>query len=147
MKTLITYLIFVGIVLGGGFYLGITYAPGDWYAGLRKPIFTPPDNWFAPVWTALYVLIGIAGARTWMRRGPILIWLLQMVLNFAWTPVFFGAHEMAAGLAVITALFFTILAFIARAWSGDKLSALMFVPYALWVAVATALNGALILLN
>lgn len=147
MKTFVTYLLFIAAVLAGGIFIGITFAPGEWYAALRKPIFTPPNNWFAPIWTTLYVLIGIVGARVWMRRGPILLWLLQMALNFLWTPVFFGMHEMTAGFGVIVALLITIFAFIARAWGRDKISALLFVPYAAWVATATALNGALILLN
>lgn len=147
MKTLTTYLLFIGAVLAGGLFIGITYAPGDWYQALRKPFFTPPNDWFAPIWTALYVLIGWAGARVWLRGGPMLLWLLQMALNFLWTPIFFGAHQMAAGFGVIVALLIVILAFIARAWARDKIASLMFVPYAAWVATAAALNGALILLN
>lgn len=147
MKTLTTHLLFIGAVLAAGLYVGIAFAPGEWYAALRKPIFTPPNDWFPPIWTALYVLIGWAGARVWTRGGPILLWILQMALNLAWTPVFFGAHHMTAGLGVIAALLIVILIFIARAWRTDKISSLLFVPYAAWVAVATALNGALILLN
>ncbi|WP_136683412.1 TspO/MBR family protein [Falsirhodobacter xinxiangensis] len=147
MKTLMTYLFFIAIVLAGGLYIGTTYAPGEWYAALRKPVFTPPNAWFPIVWTTLYVLIGIAGARAWRLRGPILLWVLQLALNFAWTPVFFGAHEMTAGLGIIALLWITVIAFIIRAWRSDKVSSLLFVPYALWVTVAMALNGALILLN
>lgn len=147
MKTLTTHLLFILCVLGAGIFLGITFAPGEWYEGLRKPFFTPPNDWFAPIWTTLYVLIGIAGARVWMRRGPIALWVLQMALNFAWTPVFFGAQQMVAGFAIIVALLVTILVFIARAWRTDRIASVLFVPYALWVATAMALNGSLILLN
>lgn len=147
MKTLTTHILFIVAVLAGGLLIGVTFAPGEWYAALRKPFFTPPNEWFAPIWTTLYVLIAIAGARIWMRRGPIVLWLMQMALNFAWTPVFFGAQQMGAGLAIIAALLLTILAFIIRAWKTDVIAALLFVPYAAWVATAMALNGALILLN
>lgn len=147
MKTLITYVIFIGAVLAGGLYIGTAWPPGEWYQALRKPIFTPPNHWFPIVWTALYVLIGIAGARVWMLRGPILLWILQMALNFAWTPIFFGSHRMSVGLGIMAALWLVIVAFILRAWRVDKFASVLFVPYAAWVTVALALNGALILLN
>ncbi|MDB6452528.1 TspO/MBR family protein [Falsirhodobacter sp. 20TX0035] len=147
MRSLITYILFVVVVVGIGMFIGTHWQPGEWYAGLQKPFFTPPNAWFPVVWTALYVIIGFVGARIFTQGGPGLLWALQLVLNFAWTPVFFGAHNMVAGVAIIAALWLTIVAFIGRAWAGDKLSALLFVPYLAWVTVALALNGALILLN
>lgn len=147
MRALVTTLIFVVAVLGAGLFIGTNWMPGEWYAGLQKPFFTPPNEWFAPIWTTLYVIIGIVGARIWLRGGPVVLWLVQMALNFAWTPVFFGMHQMVAGLGIILALFFAIVAFIGRAWAGDKISSILFLPYAAWVATATALNASLILLN
>lgn len=144
---LITYLLFIAVVVGIGMFIGTNWQPGEWYQGLTKPFFTPPDAWFPVAWTVLYVIIGFVGARIFTGGGPKLLWILQMALNFAWTPVFFGAHNVLGGVAIIGLLWLTILAFIGRAWAVDKLSAMLFVPYAVWVTLALALNGAIILLN
>lgn len=147
MRSLIIHILFIAAVLGAGMFVGTTWSPGAWYDGLQKPFFTPPDAWFPIVWGILYAVIGLVGARMLLRGGPGWLWLVQMVLNLSWTPVFFGAHQMVAGFAIIVALWFSILAFIQQAWPRDPLSSLLFVPYAVWVTVAAALNGSLILLN
>jgi len=147
MRSLIIHILFIAVIVGGGMFIGTNWPPGEWYAGLQKPFFTPPDAWFPVVWTALYVIIGLVGARVFTMGGPVLLWILQMALNFAWTPVFFGGQNMVAGLGIIALLWLVIIAFIGRAWAGDKISSILFVPYAVWVTIATALNGALILLN
>jgi tryptophan-rich sensory protein len=72
---------------------------------------------------------------------------VQIALNFAWTPMFFGAHATIAALIIIALLLGTIVAFIVTAWPRDRVAAVLFVPYALWVAFATALNGAIVVLN
>ena len=105
---------------------------------------------FGPVWSVLYVLIAIAGWRTFTRdaRGtPMQAWLIQMALNFSWSPVFFGAHLIDAAFVVIGALLCAIVAFIVLSWPKDRVAALLFVPYAAWVAFATLLNGAIMRLN
>lgn len=141
--------LFVALTLAGGLLIGILNIPGAWYAGLQKPPFNPPNWIFAPVWTVLYVFIGIAGARCW-ARGPSSVamraWFAQIVLNFAWSPVFFTLHQMTAALVIILALLATILVFIALVWRSDRLSGLLFLPYALWVAFASLLNGSLLYL-
>jgi tryptophan-rich sensory protein len=150
MKPLTIHLIFVFAVIAIGTAIGIWFTPGNWYAMLQKPPFTPPNWLFAPAWTFLYVLIGIAGARTWIgarhSRG-MRLWFWQMVLNFAWTPLFFGLHAMALAFAVILILFGTILAFIVDRWRVDRPAALMFVPYAAWIVFAGSLNLSLLFLN
>jgi tryptophan-rich sensory protein len=75
------------------------------------------------------------------------IWWAQLVLNFAWSPVFFAAHRIGAALALILLLLAAIIAFIATAWRMDAPAAWMFVPYAMWVAFASALNAAILALN
>lgn len=142
-------LLFLVLVVGGGSLIGITIQPGEWYAALEKPPFNPPNWIFAPVWTAIYVMIGIAGWRSWERAGQQRrLWWLQLVLNFAWTPLFFGAHLPGPALGVIAALLVVILAFIVAARSNrDGISALLFVPYAGWVAFATLLNASIWWLN
>jgi tryptophan-rich sensory protein len=141
---------FVLLVTGTGFLIGWLNIPGAWYATLNKPPFNPPDWVFAPVWTALFVLIGVAGFRTFSRqpRGTeMILWTLQMALNFTWSPIFFSLHRIDFALAVILALFFTILAFVWRQWRVDQTAALLFIPYAAWVGFAAVLNASLFLLN
>ena len=141
---------FVLLVPGAGLLIGWLNIPGAWYAALNKPPFNPPDWAFAPVWTILFVLIGVAGFRTFSRqpRGTaMMLWALQMALNFTWSPVFFSLHRIDVALAVIVALFSTILAFIWRQWQVDRTAALLFIPYAVWVGFATILNTSLFALN
>jgi translocator protein len=143
-------LMFVLAVLAVGLLLGYANVPGDWYAKLSKPSFNPPNWIFAPVWSFLYVVIGFVGWRTWHHDGigpAMLLWCLQMGLNFAWSPLFFTAHRIDFGLFVIMGLLVTIIAFIMRQWSIDRLSAGLFLSYAAWVAFASLLNAAIFVLN
>lgn len=142
--------LFLLVVLGVGILIGTGFPPGDWYAGLTKPAFNPPNWLFAPVWTTLYVMIAIAGWRSYLREGlgPATgLWIAQLVLNWAWTPVFFGAHLLWLGLAVIATLAAVILAFIVTTWSRDRLSAVLMLPYLAWVSFASLLNLSLAWLN
>lgn len=140
---------FLLLTVGGGFLVGSGNRPGDWYRDLDKPWFSPPDWVFAPAWTTLYVLIAIAGWRV-LRAGnrkALVAWGAQMALNFLWPPVFFTAQAVLPALAVVTALFAAILVFLGRVGLRDPVAFWCFVPYALWVAYATALNGAIWRLN
>jgi tryptophan-rich sensory protein len=142
--------VFIVVVLGGGSLIGTTVTPGPWYEALEKPWFNPPNWLFGPVWSVLYVIIAIAGWRNWRQAAtsrPMWIWWLQLALNFAWSPLFFGAQQTGLALAVIVALLAAILAFIALAWNRDRASALLFIPYAAWVAFASLLNGSIWWLN
>jgi tryptophan-rich sensory protein len=76
-----------------------------------------------------------------------MLWLMQMSLNFAWTPIFFGAHVPAAALIVIVCLLIAIVGFILASWPRDRIAASLFIPYALWVAFACVLNAAIVVLN
>ena len=141
---------FLVLTVGGGLVIGFLTAPGEWYAGLAKPAFNPPSWLFAPVWTVLYVLIAITGWRTFEHdRGgwPMPLWWIQLALNFLWSPVFFAAHWNGLALVVIGLLLVAILAFIFTSWRQDRVAAWLFVPYAAWVIFASALNGAIWLLN
>lgn len=142
--------IFIAAVLGGGVLIGANNAPGGWYAALNKPSFNPPNWVFAPVWSALYVMIAIAGWRMWMReRGgaAMATWFVQVALNFLWSPIFFGLQRPGAALIVMAALLVTIAMFIAQTWASDRISAWLFVPYAAWVTFAAVLNASIVLLN
>lgn len=150
MKKILIYLLFVVAVAGLGALIGINNVPGDWYQSLEKPVFNPPNWLFGPVWTTLYVLIGIAGARTWLEApasSRMHIWFGQMALNFLWSPAFFGMENTLLGLIVIIPLMMTIIAFIHHSWYKDRLSAGLFIPYLAWVIFATLLNISLFMLN
>jgi tryptophan-rich sensory protein len=150
MPRRLSLVLFLVIVLGGGLLIGYATLPGAWYAALDKPAFNPPNRVFGPVWSLLYVLVAIAGWRIWQTRDSgrtKALWIIQLVLNFLWSPVFFGARMPAAALVVIVALLIAILAFIATAWRRDRIAAWLFVPYAAWVAFATLLNLSIARLN
>lgn len=122
-----------------------------WYQALAKPSWTPPNWLFGPVWTTLYVLMGIAG---WRVAGPAPraraawhVWWGQLALNAIWTPLFFGAHQLGAALIVILLLCLLIVRFIVLAWRSDRLASLLFMPYLLWVGYASSLNAAIWVLN
>jgi tryptophan-rich sensory protein len=143
-------ILFMALVLGGGLALGAITVTGGWYEGLAKPSFNPPNWVFGPAWTILYVLIAIAGWRTFERArsgGAMKLWWTQLALNFLWTPVYFGAHQIGIALVVILALLVTILAFIRASWTPDRVAAGLFLPYAAWVAFASLLNASIWVLN
>ena len=149
-KNLIPLVLFIALVLGGGTVIGLMTLPGEWYAALNKPSFNPPSWIFGPVWSALYVMIAIAGWRIWTRARDSIamkIWWAQLALNFLWTPVFFSAHQIFAAFAVILLLLALIIAFILTAYRRDRIAALLFLPYAAWVAFASVLNGYIWALN
>lgn len=141
---------FLLLVLGGGTLIGTGNLPGEWYQQLDKPPFNPPNWVFGPAWTTLYVLIAVAGWRIWERaRGSraMLVWWVQLVLNFAWSPVFFTVHAIGAALVIVVLLLAAIAAFIGLAWHRDRVAALLFAPYAAWVSFATLLNASIWWLN
>jgi len=141
---------FFVLVLGGGTFIGLFNVPGEWYQALEKPWFNPPNWVFGPAWTTLYILIAIAGWRTYERKpagNAMQLWWAQLVLNFAWSPVFFTLQSPLMALAISVLMWAAILAFIALTWNRDRVSALLFVPYAAWVTFATVLNASIWWLN
>jgi tryptophan-rich sensory protein len=143
-------IVFLVLTIGGGLLVGFATRPGEWYVKLSKPWFMPLNSVFAPVWTLLYVMIAIAGWRTFMRDplgATMILWAIALALNFIWSPIFFRLHRPAAALLVILALLAMIIAFIALSWPEDALSALLFAPYAAWVVFATILNASIWRLN
>lgn len=118
-----------------------------WYPGLAKPWFTPPNWLFGPAWITLYTLMGIAAwlvyRQGWSNRDvrvALGLYGLQLALNAAWSPAFFGLQFPALGLIVIAALFFAILATMYWFSSVSRVACGLLAPYLVWVAYATALN-------
>jgi benzodiazapine receptor len=126
---------------------------GGWYQTLAKPAFNPPDAVFAPVWTALYLMIAASGWRAWRRRGlagapwAMAAYALQLALNLGWSFVFFGAQAIGAALVVIVLLLAAIGVNLRLFWRIERAAALLLAPYAAWVAFAAVLNAALWRLN
>ena len=146
---LILILVLVTVAAGG--IVGATNAPGEWYAALDKPAFNPPSWVFGPVWTLLYAMVGWAGARTYARlgadSGPFRLWVVQLVLNLIWTPIFFTLHSLPMAALEIVLLLGTIAAFMGSVRGRDAPSFWLFVPYAAWVSFATVLTWTIWLMN
>ena len=147
--------VLVGLCLAVGALGGWVTADSvkTWYTTINKPSFTPPNWVFGPVWTVLYVLMGIAGWRVWCKarpdqlRVPLALFAVQLALNLAWSVVFFGAHRIGGAVLVIVGLEAAILATMVAFRRIDGLAALLLVPYALWVVFAAVLNIAVWQLN
>jgi tryptophan-rich sensory protein len=150
MSKILSYILFIGFVVGAGLIAGLTNMPGDWYQSLQKPFFNPPSWLFGPVWTTLYVMIGVAGARIWQRApksAAMQLWFAQMAFNLMWSPAFFGLQNPELALVVIAGMLVTIIAFMIKARPIDRISTLLFVPYLAWVSFASVLNVSLAWLN
>ncbi|SOC44364.1 TspO/MBR related protein [Rhizobium subbaraonis] len=146
----LTYLSFLVLVVGGGLLIGLFNLPDAWYRSLAKPAFNPPDWVFGPVWTLLYAMIAVAGARTFIgfrKTSAMRIWWAALALNFAWSPLFFGLREPALALIVVIGLVVSVLLYILSSWKQDRPSALLFLPYLAWTSFAAVLNGAIVALN
>jgi len=136
--------------IGGAITAG---SVGTWYPTLVKPSFTPPDWLFPPVWTALFVLMGVAAWRVWRQAGwtkgrpALAAFALQLLLNLGWSLLFFGMQWVGAALAEILALLAAILWTAARFARIDRAAALLLAPYALWVGFAAVLTAAIWLNN
>jgi tryptophan-rich sensory protein len=123
----------------------------SWYPHVNKPAFNPPAWVFAPVWITLYVMIGISGGLLWCKRNitpyPIIFFIIQLLLNFAWSFIFFGAHLIALAFLDIVLLWFSIGATILISYNTSKAASWLLVPYFFWVSFATILNASLWYLN
>lgn len=141
------------VICFGAAAIGAQFPPGEWYAGLRKPAWNPPNWIFAPVWTALYTLMAVAAWRVWRRgdglrgRAALSLFLLQLLCNAVWSWFFFGLHRPALALVDIVLLWLSLLATLVAFGRIDRVAALLLAPYLAWVSFAMALNWALWRLN
>lgn len=124
-----------------------------WYAGLRKPSFTPPNWLFGPVWTTLYIAMAVAAWMVWKRtgwqesNGALTLFAVQLVLNLAWSFIFFKFHRPDLALLEIILLWAAIAATILKFAPISKGAALLLAPYLAWVTYAVALNFAIWRMN
>lgn len=131
-----------------------TTGPGSWYDTLVKPSFTPPSWVFGPIWTTLYILMGISLYLILMewRDGtdvqiPLALFGIQLVLNILWSFFFFDLKSSSTGLAGILLLWVFILATIISFFKINRTAALLLLPYLAWVSLASYLNYAIFILN
>lgn len=121
-----------------------------WYRALRKPRWQPPSAAFPIVWTGLYALTATSGHRVWCARSgrhrsrALALWGTQLVLNAAWSPLFFGLRRPRAALADAAALTAVVGAYTATARRVDRAAAWMVAPYLAWSAFAVALNAGIV---
>ncbi len=138
--------------LGSGLVGGST-AGSPWFMALRKPATFPPPIVFPIVWTTLYVLMGLAFALVCAAWGAhwrglaILAFVIQLAVNLAWSPTFFGAHEIGFGLYVILALDVLVIVTLWLFWKVRRAAALLMLPYLAWILFATVLNWQFLQLN
>jgi tryptophan-rich sensory protein len=131
---------------------GAIFPPGAWYGKLAKPSWRPPDRLFAPVWSILYLSIALSGWFVWREAGlaaavPLAAYSLQLVLNAAWTPLFFGLHRPDLAFLDIVLLWLAIIVTMMLFYPLHVGAALLLVPYLAWVTFAAFLNLAIWRLN
>jgi translocator protein len=145
----------VVLILGLGSGMGIFFGPDAWFQTLAKPTWNPPGWLFGPVWTILYILMAIS---VWLvRKTPhasaadralaMRLFWLQLVLNLAWTPIFFGMHNPLFAFVAICLLWITVISTSVAFSKLSTVASYLLVPYLLWISFALILNGTIWLLN
>jgi tryptophan-rich sensory protein len=125
---------------------GIIVSTEGWFEGLQKPIWEPPNWIFGPVWTFLYLMMGLAAWFVWRQGGwavqriPLWYFLLQLFLNACWTPLFFGMHFLELALVEIVLLWLSLTITMTTFFRVSKTAFCLMIPYWSWVSYATALN-------
>ena len=146
--TIVPFLVAVAAVAGVG---GLAAAGSQaTYRALELPAYAPPSWLFGPVWSVLYVMIGVAGWLLWRAGGwdrVMWLWVVQLVLNLAWTPLFFAAGLYTVALVEILALAASVALLVAWSWHRSRAAAWLLVPSLAWVCFATALNAGIVVLN
>ena len=133
--------------------IGSLFEPGAWYAGLAKPTWTPPSSIFGPVWSILYVMMGVAAWLVWKERGlagarlALGLYVAQLAANAAWSWLFFGLHRPGYAFLDIVLLWLLVAATLVAFWRIRRAAGWMLAPYLLWISFAAALNLAIRQLN
>ena len=139
------------LCVGGGALIGVVFAgQAATYRSFELPAWAPPAGWFGPAWTVLYTLMAVSG---WLvarqpspfRRRALMAFGVQLALNFAWTPVFFGFDLRRLGLVVIVGVLLAAGWWTVEAWRVRRVAGVLQLPYLAWVSFATVLNSVLAL--
>lgn len=155
LKKLPLLILSVGLCLGAG-SIGTIFTTSSiptWYAVLNKPFFSPPNWVFGPVWTLLYIMMGVAlylvisEKKKAAREKAVQVFAIQLILNVAWSVIFFGLKNPFLALVDIVALWIGIYFTIKSFYKINKLAGNLLVPYLLWVSFATILNVSIVILN
>lgn len=156
-KDVLRLVVACGVSLSAGAIGSLAAGPGGfqaWYSAIQKPSFTPPGWVFAPVWTVLYVLMGVAAFLVWRRgldsravRVALACFLGQLALNALWSPVFFGWHRIGLALVVLVLLWVALAVTVWRFAGVSKVAGGLLTPYLLWVSFAGVLNASIWWLN
>jgi translocator protein len=134
-------------------WFGSRFTDSGWYQQLQQPAWAPPGWLFAPVWTLLYLMMGIAAWLVWKSHGwegartALTLFLVQLVFNALWSWIFFGLREPGLALAEIAVLWILIVATLLEFWRKQPLAGALLLPYLAWVSFAAALNSSLWMLN
>ncbi|MBE3122234.1 MAG: tryptophan-rich sensory protein [Thermoplasmata archaeon] len=137
-------------IVGSLFMIG---SIDGWYATLNKPWFTPPNWVFGPVWTMLYILMGISLYLVWIKihRDDVFVvsslFGTQLAFNAIWTPIFFSVHAVLPSFIIIAGLWLLVFATIITFYKTSKNASYLLIPYIVWLTIATALNVGVLLLN
>ena len=158
MKRKLIFPIIIGVIIC--FTVGIVASQitqisvNTWYPTLKKPFFTPPSWLFAPVWTLLYLLMGIALGRVWYFgiqqshvKKAVYLFGFQLLFNGLWSLVFFGLKNPIGGLVVIVALFFLTIKTVQQFKTIELFASRLLYPYLIWICFASLLNGGIVFLN
>ncbi|MBK8575998.1 MAG: tryptophan-rich sensory protein [Elusimicrobia bacterium] len=127
-------------------WVGSRFMPGEWYASLAKPTWNPPNAIFGPVWSVLYVLMGVSAWLVWRRSGfagaglALSLFVVQLVLNALWSYLFFGRFRPDLAFLDIVALWSIIAIVTVLFWQNHRAAGAMMIPYLLWVSFASCLN-------
>ncbi len=155
MKKIIQFIICLLIPLAVGGLSGFATSKNieSWHQYLIKPWFNPPNYLFGPVWTSLYLLMGISffiivnKTASEQRNKAFIAFFIQLTLNFMWSFIFFQFHQIGLAFIEIILLWFAILWMMVQFYKVDKLAAYLNIPYLLWVSFASVLNFAIWNLN
>jgi len=149
---IIALLVWVGLCFLTA-WVGSRFTPGESYFQLQKPSWTPPGYLFGPVWSILYLSMGVAAWLVWRRAGfsgaslALTLFIVQLILNGTWSWIFFGMHKPGLAFAEILMLWGMILATMLAFWRVSSTAGMLFLPYLAWVSFAAFLNYSIWQLN
>ena len=154
-RTIVTFVVclLIPLILGAIAGNATSRNIADWYVHLNKPSFNPPNGLFAPVWTTLYVLMGISSFLIWKqprseyRRIALILYVAQLALNFLWSFLFFYFRLTGAALVEILVLFTTVIFWVYATYKVHRMAAWIQIPYVLWLTFAIILNASIVWLN